>query len=75
MWLVVLRGLKVSKAQLYVVLRGLKVSETQIFVVLEGPKVSETPVWAQRRKHKANAGSRVENSAVGRSDVGMTSWH
>jgi hypothetical protein len=72
---VVLRGLKVSKAQLYVVLGGLKVSETQIFVVLEGPKVSETPVWVQRRKHKANPGGRVDNSAVGRSEVRMTSWH
>ena len=47
-------------------LGGLKVSETQIFVVLEGPKVSETPVWAQRRKHKANTGGRVDNSAGGR---------
>ena len=58
-----------------VVLRGLKVSETQIFVVLEGPKVSETPVWAQQCKHKANAGGRVDNSAGGQHNVRMTSWH
>ena len=71
----VLRGLKVSKEQLYVVLGGLKVSKTQIFVVLKGPQVSETPVWVQRRKHKANAGGRVDNSMGGRHNVRMTSWH